>query len=163
MIEERAIVERTGEGVAWVRTGRKSACSGCSLNKGCGVSVLERMLGERSTTLRVVDPVSVRRGDEVVIGIDEQALVRGSLAVYIVPLVAMILSAVAGSTLLAPGLGLPAEGSSIVAGLLGLAGGLLWLSRFSRRIGRDARYRPIILRKVQQAPTAGRYIPVVRI
>ncbi len=163
MIEERATVVHTGEGIAWVQAGRKSACSGCSLSKGCGVAALGRMMGDRCATLQVVDPLSVRSGDEVIIGIEEQALLRGSLAVYIVPLVAMILSALAGSALLAPWLGLPAEGSSIVTGLLGLAGGLLWLSRFSRRVGRDARYRPVILRKVQQAPTAGRYIPVVRI
>ncbi len=163
MIEEQATVTRVGDGVAWVRTGRKTACSGCSLNKGCGVSVLERMLGDRHTTLQVVDPLSVQCGDQVIIGIEEQALVKGSMVVYIVPLLAMMLSAITGSALLAPWLGLPAEGSSIFTGLLGLAGGLAWLSRFSRRIGNDSHYQPVILRKTAQATVPDRYIPIARI
>ncbi len=163
MIEESATVTRSGDGVAWVQASRKSACGGCSLNSGCGVSLLERMLGKRSGSMQVAAPIPVRPGDEVVIGIEEGALVKGSLAVYIVPLLAMMLAAIAGSALLSPWLGLPAEATSIVMGLLGLGGGLAWLSRFSRSIGRDPRYRPVILRKKGSTQLPGRYIPIARI
>ncbi len=163
MIEEKAIVVKSGEGVAWVQAGRKSACGGCSLNKGCGVSVLERMLGERVTTLKVLDPLSTRPGDEVVIGIRESALVKGSLAVYIVPLLAMMLFAIFGSTTVAPWLGWPAEGTSIVSGGIGLAAGFAWVFLFSRRIRQDSDFQPVILRVTASEPLPERYIPITRI
>ncbi len=163
MIEEKAVVVRTGEGVAWVEAGRKSACGGCSLNKGCGVSVLERMLGERVTTLQVLDPLHTRPGDEVIIGIHESALVKGSLAVYIVPLLAMILFAIFGSAVVAPWLGLPVEGSSILLGVAGFGAGLAWVSLFSRRIRRDSDFQPVILRVTESHTLPGRYIPLTRV
>jgi len=163
MIEESAIVTRTAEGIAWVQTRRKTACGGCSLNKGCGVSVLEKMLGDRNTTLKVIDPVSTQPGDEVTIGIHESALVKGSIAVYIVPLLAMILFAIFGSAVVAPWYGLPAEGSSIVMALLGLVVGFGWVSVFSRRIKQDSRYQPVILHKTGHASVSARYIPITRI
>jgi len=163
MIEERGIVIKTGEGFAWVEAGRKTACGGCALNKGCGVSVLERMLGGRTTTLKALDPVSTRPGDEVIIGIRESALVRGSVALYIVPLLAMILSAALGSAVLAPWLGVSAEGSSILMGGVGLGAGFAWVSLFSRRIRRNADYQPVILRVIESHPVPDRYIPLTRI
>ncbi len=163
MIEETAIVTRTAEGIAWVQTRRKAACGDCSLNKGCGVSVLEKMLGDRNTTLKVIDPIASRSGDEVAIGIRESALVEGSVAVYIVPLVAMILFAILGSAVVAPWYGLPAEGSSILMALLGLAVGFGWVSAFSRRIKQDTRYQPIILRKTGYDSVPDRAIPITRI
>ncbi len=164
MIEETAVVTRAAEGVAWVQTRRKTACGGCSLNKGCGVSVLEKMLGDRNTTLQVIDPLSVRPGDEVVIGIRESALVRGSVAIYIVPLLAMMLFAILGSAVVAPLYdGLSAEGSSILGGGVGLVVGFGWVSVFSRRIKRDLRYQPVILRKTGYDSVPERYIPITRI
>ncbi len=163
MIEETAVVSRVAEGVAWVQTQRKTACGGCSLNKGCGVSVLEKMLGGRNSTLKVIDPLSARVGDDVVIGIHESALVKGSVAVYIVPLLTMILFAIFGSSVVAPWYGLSAEGSSILMGLAGLAVGFGWVSVFSSRIKQDSHYQPVILRKTGYASVPERYIPITRI
>ena len=49
------------------------------------------MLGNKRSRVRVLNPkaASVVVGDEVIIGINEQALVRGSLVVYTLPLLAM--------------------------------------------------------------------------
>jgi len=162
MIEEKAVVVKTGEGVAWVQAGRKTACGGCALNKGCGVSVLERMFGDRMAILQVLDPLSTRPGDEVIIGIRESALVRGSVAVYIVPLLAMILFAMLGSAA-APYLGLSAETASILTGAFGFGAGFLWVSLFSRRIRRDSTYQPVILRVTESHPLPERYVPLTRI
>ncbi len=163
MIEEKAVVIKSEDGVAWVQTGRKTACGGCSLNKGCGVSVLERMLGERVMLLKALDPISTHQGDEVVIGIRESALVKGSVVVYILPLLAMILFAMLGSTVVAPWLGLPLEGTSIVMGGAGLGVGFWGVSLFSRRIRQDSDYQPVILRVVDREPLPERYIPITRV
>ncbi len=163
MIEEKALVISSDSGIARVRAQRNTACGGCSLNKGCGVSVLDRYMGDRGATMEVIDPVAARPGDEVVIGIREDALVKGSIALYIVPLLAMILAAIAGSAVVAPWLNVSAEGASILFGALGLVAGLGWTAVFSRRIQRDTDYQPVILRVTGHDSLPERFIPITKV
>jgi len=144
MIEEQARVISTELGHAWVETQRRSTCGTCAANKGCGTSVIAKVVGNRRSRVRAIDPLGVRLGDEVVVGIEESALVRGSLAVYTVPLLAMLVTAVLARWLW------PAAGEPLVvlAGLGGLAGGLLWLRLFAHRVSADRRYQPVILRRL---------------
>ena len=144
MIEERARVISVDQGHAWVETQRRSTCGSCAASKGCGTSVLARVLGNRRSRVCAIDPVGVRLGDEVMVGIAESALVRGSLAVYTVPLIALL-----GAALAARGLW-PAAGEPtvVLSGLGGLAAGLVWVRLFARRVSRDPRYQPVILRRV---------------
>lgn len=142
MIEENArVVRREGE-YAWVETQRKSACGQCSARKGCGTSVLDKVLGRRRSVVRVLNPVDAGPGDEVVIGLGEGAFVRGSLVVYAPPLVTLLLGAIAGEWLGG------SDALSVLGGLLGLAAGFAWVARFTRRIGNDRRYQPVILRRL---------------
>ncbi len=151
MIEERARVISVGDGHAWVETLRQSTCGTCAASKGCGTSVLAKVLGNRRSRVRAIDPVGVRLGDEVVVGIEESALVRGSLAIYTVPLIGMLAFAVAAGALW------PAAGEPVVvlAGLGGLAAGLAWVRFFARRVSGNRRYQPVVLRRLSvQAPHA---------
>jgi sigma-E factor negative regulatory protein RseC len=95
----------------------------------------------------VLNRINARIGDAVVIGISESGLVRGSLAVYAVPLAGLFAGAIAGDFL---GKYFFPDGSDPVAiagALAGLAAGLFWLKYFSRRTEKDAAYQPVILRK----------------
>ena len=78
------------------------------------------------------------------IGIPEKVLVSGSLAVYAVPLVLMILSAVAGTSL--PIAGLNADVAGMLGGALGLAAGFIWLRGHAKRVMRAPANQPTILR-----------------
>jgi sigma-E factor negative regulatory protein RseC len=148
MIEENAQVVRVdGEGI-WVRTVRRSTCSGCSAQQGCGTAVLSKVLGNRRTLVRVLSDLPLREGEQVVIGISGQALVRGSLAVYAVPLLGLLLGAVLGQAGAGQGLWPNVESASLVCGMGGLAAGLLWLKRFTRRIQSDHHYQPVVLRRL---------------
>lgn len=144
MIEESAhVVESEGE-YAWVESERRSSCGSCSA-KGCGTGALSKILGRRTQRMKVLNPVGAKPGDEVVLGIREQALIKGSLAVYIVPLLAMMAGALLGHAL-APQWGADTEGMSALLGLGGLVVGFLWLSRYNRSIAGDERYMATILR-----------------
>ena len=147
MIEETAQVVRIDGADVWVETRRRSTCSGCAAEKGCGTAALSKVLGNRRTLVRVLADMPLRVGDQVVIGIAEQALVRGSLAVYAVPLLLLLLGAVLGDMGAGHGLWDNAEAGSLVLGLGGLAVGLLWLRRFTRRIQNDVHYQPVVLRR----------------
>ena len=95
-----------------------------------------------------MNEIGARTGDRVVLGLAEHALLQGSAAVYLLPLASMMAAAALGEWL-AGRIGLAApDHLSIVLGLFGLGGGLAWLSAFSRRIRDDARYQPVLLRKL---------------
>jgi sigma-E factor negative regulatory protein RseC len=150
MIEEHAqVVALNADGV-WVETQRRTACGQCAANKGCGTATLAKVLGNKRSRVRALNPkaTSVAVGDEVIIGIDEQALVRGSLAVYTLPLLTMfvfgLLGQVLGTQLLLESL----EPVTIGFSVFGLILGFVWVRFFTRRIASDERYQPILLRQV---------------
>jgi sigma-E factor negative regulatory protein RseC len=145
VIEETARVVNVEPGYAWVETMRQSSCGSCSARGGCGTSVLGKVLGQRSVRVRAVDKVGAAVGEEVVVGLDDAALLRGSLAVYMLPLIALIAGALIAETI-APQWGL-GEGFVMFAGIAGLALGFLWLRLFSRRVVTDLRYQAVILRR----------------
>jgi sigma-E factor negative regulatory protein RseC len=147
MIEETArVVAAEGEFV-WVETQRQSTCGGCAARQGCGTATLAKVLGRRRTRVRALNRDAARVGDRVVVGIDEQALVRGSLAVYAVPLLGLLAGGVLGA-LLQTRLQLAGEALTLIAGVAGLIAGLLWVKGFTRRIRGDSRYQPVVLRRL---------------
>lgn len=142
MIEETGqVIDVQGE-FAWVESERRSSCGGCASREGCGTGVIARAFGNRAVTLKVLNHIDARIGDRVVIGIAETGLVRGALAVYALPLVTLFSGAMCGH-LLANGSDLAA----ITGAAAGLAAGLAWLARFSRRTRVDATYQPVVLRQ----------------
>ena len=129
MIEETAKVIDLDGKYAWVETQRKSACASCSVNKGCGTATIAKVLGKRRTRVKTINQLGAKSGDMVVIGIQEQALVRGSIAVYAIPLLLLLAGGLIGDWL---GKGSGSENLSILFGLAGLGLGFVWLSYFSR-------------------------------
>lgn len=140
------MAERDGV-YAWVDTERTSGCSSCSA-KGCGTGTLSKALGARSHRVRVRNPIDAQVGEGVVLGLRDDALVRGSFFVYIVPLLALLAGALLGETL-AGRLGVAwADAFVALAGAVGLALGLLWLRSFGRRWADDEGHQPVILRRI---------------
>ncbi len=158
MIEETARVLQTEDGHAWVEVARKSACGSCSVSSGCGTASIARYLGRKGQLrLRVIDPVGVRPGDQVVIGLEEGSMMRGMIRVYALPLLALLLGALGGELLVRSlALGVRDLGA-LVGGALGFLGGLYEVRRFSRRIASDSRYQPVILRRAEVS------VPVVMV
>jgi len=148
MVEEQGVVVAVEGNAAWVETQRKAVCDSCSVNKGCGTAVLSKALGNKRSRIKVLhdgDP-PLRVGDDVVIGLQEQALLRGSLIVYGLPLLLMMAAALGADVLVRHGLGVgAADPVDVTAGIGGFVAGLLWVRRFSRRIAGDPRYQPVIL------------------
>lgn len=145
MIEESAHVIRSEGEYAWVETQRRSSCGGCAAKQGCGTGALSKVLGAKVQQMKVRNPVHAQSGDEVVLGIEEQALIKGSLLVYLLPLVFMLLAGLLGQWL-APQWLLDSETVGMIFALAGLFAGFVWLALFSRRAEGDPRYMAEILR-----------------
>ena len=147
MMEENARVVALQTGFVWAETERKSACGACSLNKGCGSAVLARLMGSRRTRIKAMNTLPVAVGDEVVLGLAEDALIRGSLVLYALPLLTLLLGAFIGeyaSSMLRLESG---ETWVMLCALAGLGAGFAVVRVFARRISDDARYQPVVLRR----------------
>ncbi|TPW16905.1 MAG: sigma-E factor negative regulatory protein RseC [Halothiobacillaceae bacterium] len=147
MIEERGEVVAVENGVAWVETDRKSACESCAVSHGCGTATLSKAFTRKRSRVRVVNSLHATVGDRVQLGLKEDALVKGSFAVYAVPLVALFAGALLGEWLTQQLWQGESELLTIVMALAGLGGSTLWLRYFTRHIRYDGAYQPVMLRK----------------
>jgi sigma-E factor negative regulatory protein RseC len=143
MIQDRAVVTRVTADAIYVNTLRKSTCSGCKASAGCGNALLENLFAGRNQSVRVLPAVGIQQGDEVIIGMHEGALLRGSFAVYSVPLLLMLVA----STLVSLFIPSVTDGWVALAGLTGLLTGFAWLNIFSNKIHDDKRYQPVLIKK----------------
>lgn len=93
MIEQTAtVIDVEGDQLV-VETVPQSSCQSCAVKSGCGTSVLSGTVGRKVVHFRVKNSVAASKGDRVVLGLPEDALVKGSLIVYLLPLLLMIITA----------------------------------------------------------------------
>ena len=97
MIETRARVIEIGSGVAMVEAERQAGCGHCDTEKGCGKSAMSKLFCANPRRFEVIDPVGAKVGDEVWIGVRDGALLKGSFAVYGVPMLALLAGSLAGN------------------------------------------------------------------
>lgn len=154
MVEEKAVVVAVEGEAAWVETLRKAACEACAVNKGCGTAVISKALGNKRSRIKVInDRPTLQVGDEVIIGLQEHALLRGSLIVYGMPLLLMLLAALFADYAGPQWLGVTStDPVDIASGIAGLLAGVGWLRRYSNRIAHDPRYQAVILTTVTPSP-----------
>jgi sigma-E factor negative regulatory protein RseC len=130
VIEEQArVVGLRGE-LAEVVTRRHAACGSCAAKGGCGTSLIAEWFGARHFTFLLKNDIGATPGDDVIIGLDEGRLQRGSLLLYALPLAGLLLGAIGGEWWFAY-VGLPAELGAVTTGLLGLIIALTAVRRLS--------------------------------
>jgi len=145
MIEELAIVVKIEDHQVWVESGQNSACSGCRQKASCTTNALGGVLKKKSVP--VDSDIQLKTGDEVIVAIDESLLLRASLLLYLLPLIALFTGAGIADWFLAESAkyaDLWIAGSALVSFLLSLwlinkAQSLLILNYFSQ---------PAVVRKV---------------
>lgn len=142
MITETGRIVAVEQEGLWVETIQRSTCGSCAAQKGCGQSLMARLMGHTSylwVLLEGRDAGDYHLGEEIQIGVPETVVVRGSLFVYLVPLLAMILGAGLAQQWWA------SDGLSALGALVGLvAGGVVvrWRAHQTRH---DPRLQPVLL------------------
>ncbi|CAI8776154.1 SoxR reducing system RseC family protein [Methylocaldum szegediense] len=145
MIEEEAVVSHTEPGKVWVEKPRRSACGGCL--RQCASGVVDRYFGAPTIRLQVLSPIDVQVGDRVVLGIQEDAFVKGSFCAYLIPLLGLFLGAILGNIIVfSLALDVSSDGASVIGGAIGLSLSFIIL-RFTGVLSRD-KLSPVILRKL---------------
>ena len=149
MIKTEAVVVKVEHAIAYVQAERKSSCSGCS-ESNCGTSVLANFFGQRTPLYRASNEVGAKVGDRVVVGMDESALFKGTLLLYLFPLLLLFVGAVAGGAL-ADSAEVKDE-YSVAGALIGLAAGFLGLKFFLSKSGVGRKILPVILSRMVDTP-----------
>ncbi|PLX41158.1 MAG: Fis family transcriptional regulator [Deltaproteobacteria bacterium] len=127
MIEESALVVETAAGKALVSTMRSGACGSCSAQGGC-----KALGGGREARVWVEDPIGVKEGDSVVVEISETAFVKAGVAVYLVPVVALLVGAILGNKF-GPDIGVSADLGAFLIGSASLGLALFGARSWGRR------------------------------
>jgi sigma-E factor negative regulatory protein RseC len=96
MIEEQVVIISISNDGAWVEGIQQSACGSCSAKAGCGQHAM-RQLGRKVTLwLPLQDINEFTVGQQVVVGLPEGAILRSTLVLYGLPLIALVLGAIVG-------------------------------------------------------------------
>lgn len=143
MIESIATVVAVGDTWAQVECRRQSACGHCRQQDSCGVGAVAKAMPGHPQLLEIAltGPLSV--GQQVRIGIPERSLLTSALLVYLVPLICMLLGALAGNQIFSRGW-LGEDAREIIGALLGGAIGFALARWGARRLG-GGFYRPVML------------------
>jgi sigma-E factor negative regulatory protein RseC len=154
MIEESATVVQVKDGYTIVTTRQRAACGSCHSAGSCSTTVLSGLFKRRQNQLRVLNPIAAQPGEQVIIGLQEQALLKVSISAYLLPLACMLLLAIVVQQVSDRFMLSLGELPAIVGGLLGLIIGLFLFKRLSVRRSSDSNYQAVILRQAmtQQIP-----------
>lgn len=147
MIEEQIeVIEVIGNQLI-LQARTKSACGGCAVNKGCGTSLLSKVVGKKFTRFKVDNTVNADVGDMVVVGISEDALLKGSLMAYILPIVFMLVIALIADVYLPSTIGIR---DLMIAGLsiIGFFGGFYLSKSYFQSSSTMKHFSPVVLRKI---------------
>jgi sigma-E factor negative regulatory protein RseC len=145
MLEELAVVVKTENHQVWVESRQSGACAGCKQKTSCSASAIGGVIGKKAVA--VDSRINLRVGDEVIVAVDEGLLLKASLLLYLLPLLAMFTGAGMADWLLAD---TSAHADLWMAGCA-LSGLLLstWLiNRFQKLFLMTYCARPIVLKKL---------------
>lgn len=141
-LKEQGLVEEVGGGRAVVRVERNAACAQCRSRGAC------EMFSEKSMRVVVENSLGAHPGDWVEISIPAASVLKVSMAVYLIPVLALVVGAAAGSAW-ADARGMDPTAASILTGLLALGAAFLLVRRFDRGASSpDSRYVPRMSRIV---------------
>ena len=150
MIKESATVIAVDGDIVTVEAAIKTTCSSCQAQSDCGSGVISRALSPRSQQLTLRSPVPCRVGDTVSIGVPEAGVVAASLWLYVVPLIVLVVSAIAAGQWL-PAVGLHSELWTLATSLLLTSASFVLISGHLKKID-QTRFQPVILSTASSSP-----------
>ena len=146
MIEEHAVIlslqsePSQTQTTATLEIERKTACGLCGQTRGCGNSIWGKLFGHQTTAFKAQNRINAKVGDSVIVGINEKALLKSALLLYILPLVTLFFGAILASQLW------QTDGSTMLGAAIGLVLGLLWVKGHTMSNRYFSLQQPVILR-----------------
>ena len=148
MIEERAVIvsldnvlsDAVSNQTATLEIERKTACGICGQTRGCGNSIWGKLFAHQSTAFKAQNRINAKVGDSVIVGINEKALLKSAMLLYILPLATMLIGAILAKQFNVT------ELSAMLGAVAGLVLGLLWVKGHTMSSNYFKLQQPVILR-----------------
>jgi sigma-E factor negative regulatory protein RseC len=147
MIEERAVIlsldnalSEQANQIATLEIERKAACGICGQTRGCGNSIWGKVFAHKSTAFKAQNRINAKVGDSVIVGINEKALLKSAMLLYILPLATMLIGAILAKQFNT------SELSAMLGAAAGLMLGLLWVKGHTMSSSYFSLQQPVILR-----------------
>jgi sigma-E factor negative regulatory protein RseC len=148
MIEERAVIlsldNQSDDYTATLEIERKIACGLCGQTRGCGNSIWGKLFAHQSTAFKAQNRINAKVGDSVIVGINEQALLKSALLLYILPLATMLIGAILALQIH------NTDGYAMLGAAIGLGLGFVWLKGHTMSSSYFKLQQPVILRLASQ-------------
>jgi sigma-E factor negative regulatory protein RseC len=135
MIEERAVIlaveaaplqannhEPSSHAIATLEIERKTACGLCGKTRGCGNSIWGKLFAHKSSAFKAQNSINAKVGESVIVGINESALLKSAMLLYMLPLATMLIGAILASQFVDD-----TNGSAVLGALTGLVLGFVWV------------------------------------
>lgn len=150
MIEQSATVLRVENDNVVIEVRRQTACGSCSAKAGCGKSLLDNVFKIKPLLLSIPNTIGARENDDVIVGLNESAILQASFFLYFFPLLIMIVSAIITSYLFS---NIYPELFSIIAAIAGLfAGGKLSRTILTAKENdKSGFFQPVLLKIISKS------------
>jgi sigma-E factor negative regulatory protein RseC len=125
MPTEEGVIKKTSDQMAVVRIEKSSCCTSCDSRGSCEV------LSDKEVLVEVRNDLQAKVGDRVVLSVTARSLLKLSLLVYLMPIVALIIGAYAGGVW-ARSLDMQSALPSIVGGILAMGITFYGLKKINR-------------------------------
>lgn len=137
--EEKATVCHIDGEFVFLETQNNASCNNCSSKSGCS-QVSSIFTYKLKNKLKLNNTLKLKQGDEVIIGMPVDKLLKATVLMYLSPLLVMFSFSLIAKLALG-------ETASVIAGLLGLSAGLLFVNQFSRQKFILNQFQPTLIRK----------------
>ena len=105
------------------------------------------MVGRKFTRFQAENNIDAKVGDTVVVGISEDALLKGSVVMYVIPIMGMLIFALVADYFLAALID-HRDLAISASGIMGLVFGSLISKWYFQRQASTQRFTPVVLRKI---------------
>lgn len=130
--QEGIIIETVGK-MAKVKTSRHNDCANCGSCPGNSAAVLD-----------VRNPVGAKVGQKVIIELQEVNMLKAAFTVYILPLLALFVGAMAGGAF-AIWAGTVETASRIVGAAAAFAGAIWYIRHYDYSVRMDDKMQPVVV------------------
>jgi sigma-E factor negative regulatory protein RseC len=144
MLEEIARVVKIENHQVWIESSTMNGCASCQQKASCSTNAIGSVLKKKQVP--VDSDIQLNPGDNVLVAIDESVLLRASLLLYFLPILALFMGAGISNWLLSdnnPHADLWNAVSAFSGFLL-----MLWLINRTQSLYLLSSARPVVVRKI---------------
>lgn len=146
MVNEQGIVDKISANNAVIKIQRSSACAKCEARGAC------HTLSDKEIVIEVANNLQAKAGDVVEISVPTNALLKLSMLVYLLPVVALIAGSYGGGAL-AKSFHIYSALGSIIGGIIAMCITFYLLKLFDRAALSKAEYHPKMTRILSSCPS----------